>query len=82
MKSLKITIAGNAACGKTTVARVIEDALKRHGMIVDVNDPDHSPTDSVDFAHRIPNLHGKKVTVEMVQTPRVEQSTKSNSSTN
>lgn len=38
MKELKITISGRNNTGKTTVARVIQDALEAHGIHVLVRD--------------------------------------------
>jgi hypothetical protein len=69
---MKITITGYTAEGKTTIASIIEGALRHHGLIVDNQDPDRDNylgNYSEFQAKRIEALVERKeiITIESVQ---------------
>ena len=74
MGELKIIVQGHTNTGKTTVARIIEEALQTYGFTdVTVKDLDAS-SDKEPISKRFEATKNRKVTIEVQQLARESKS--------
>lgn len=73
-KAIRVDVVGFTGSGRSTVMRIIADALKWHGIKVTVNDEDHNAAFAVNQQRRIASLVEDGLTVEINQVFAVRSS--------
>lgn len=71
-KAIRVDVVGFTGSGRSTVMRIIADALKWHSIEATVNDEDHNAAFAVNQQRRIAALVEDGLTVEInqVSAPR------------
>lgn len=74
-KAIRVDVVGFTASGRSTVMRIIADALKWHNIEVKVNDEEHTAAFAVNQQRRIAALIEDGLTVDIHQVSASRAST-------